>query len=329
MALRRATLGASGVEVTQLGFGAAPIGNLFTPVSDAEAAGALDAAWRAGVRFFDTAPLYGHGLSERRVGTALRQRPRDELVVATKVGRLLVPDPRPPEDGYVATPPFRPAFDFSSEATRRSLEESLRRLGLDRIDLLHVHDPDDHAAEALQGAFPALRRLRAEGIVRAIGAGMNQSALLARFVREADVDCVLLAGRYTLLEQPALADLLPLCAERGVSVIAAGVFNSGLLADPSPRATYDYAPAPPPKIERARRLQAVCERHGVPLKAAALRFPLAHPAVSCVLTGARSALEMEENARLFETPIPLALWDELRSGGLLADGAPTPDETSA
>jgi len=310
--------------VTRLGFGAAPIGNLFAPVADTDASAAIDAAWRRGLRLFDTAPLYGHGLSERRLGAALRAHPRDELVVATKVGRLLVPDPTPQDDGFVATPPFRPLFDFSHDATLRSHDESLARLGLDRVDVLHVHDPDDHADDALRGAFPALRRLRTEGVVRAIGAGMNQSALLARFVREADVDCVLLAGRYTLLDQSALAGLLPLCLQRGVSVIAGGVFNSGLLADPSPRATYDYHPAPPALVERARRLATVCARHRVDLKAAALRFPLAHPAVACVLTGARSATEMVENARLFATPIPLALWDDLRSEGLLGDDTPTP-----
>jgi D-threo-aldose 1-dehydrogenase len=325
----RFRLGSTSVAVTRLGFGAAPIGNLFSAVGDADASTAVDAAWRAGIRFFDTAPLYGHGLSERRLGAALRARPRDELVVATKVGRLLVPDAGPPpDDGFVATPPLRPVFDFSHDATLRALDDSLTRLGLDRVDVLHVHDPDAHADAALRGAFPALRRLRDEGVVGAIGAGMNQSALLARFVREAGVDCVLLAGRYTLLEQTALADLLPLCAERGVSVIAAGVFNSGLLADPSPGAHYDYRPASDDVIERARRLAAICARHDVALKAAALQFPLAHPAVACVLTGARSAAEVEENARLFTTPVPRALWDDLRAAGMLAGDAPTPTTSS-
>jgi len=325
----RVRLGSSAVEVTRLGFGAGPIGNLFAAVAEADAAAAVDAAWRCGLRFFDTAPLYGHGLSERRLGEALRAHPRDELVVATKVGRLLVPDDGPPpDDGFVASPPLRPVFDFSYDATLRSLDASLERLGLDRVDVLHVHDPDDHAEDALRGAFPALRRLRAQRVVRAIGAGMNQSALLARFVREAEIDCVLLAGRYTLLEQSALADLLPLCVERGVSVIAGGVFNSGLLADPSPRATYNYHPAPPELVERARRLAAICARHDVDLKAAALRFPLAHPAVACVLTGARSAAEVEENARLFATPIPLALWDDLRGAAILGDDTPTPGAAS-
>lgn len=328
----RVRLGSSAVEVTRLGFGAAPIGNLFTAVAETEAAATVDAAWQAGLRFFDTAPLYGHGLSERRLGAALRARPRDEAVVATKVGRLLDAHVVKDDDGFVDTPPVGWRYDFSYDATLRSLDASLKRTGLDRIDVLHVHDPDDHAEDALRGAFPALRKLRADGVVRAIGAGMNQSALLARFVREADVDCVLLAGRYTLLEQPALADLLPLCVARGVSVIAGGVFNSGLLADPSSRATYDYHPAPPAQVEHAQHLAAVCARHGVDLKAAALRFPLAHPAVACVLTGARSAAEVAENARLFAAPIPLALWDDLRRERLLGDDVPTPrteQETSS
>ncbi|HZR81051.1 MAG TPA: aldo/keto reductase [Candidatus Binatia bacterium] len=322
---RRARLGASDVEVTRLGFGAAPIGNLFAPVADRDAAGAVDAAWRSGIRFFDTAPLYGHGLSEKRIGAALRAHRREEFVLATKVGRLLVPDESPPDHGFVETSPFRPVFDFSFDATLRALDESLARLGTDRVDVLHVHDPDDHVDDALRGAFRALRRLRDDRVVRAIGGGMNRSAPLARFVREAGVDCVLLAGRYTLLDQSALDDLLPACVASGVSVIAGGVFNSGLLADPSPRATYDYAPAPPPLVARARRLAAVCARHGVDLKAAALRFPRAHPAVACVLTGARTAAEMAQNARLFAAPIPLALWDDLRRERLLDDRAPTPE----
>ena len=317
-------LGSGNVEVTRLGFGAAPIGNLFTRVADDDAAAAVHAAWDAGVRFFDTAPLYGHGLSEQRLGTALRAHARDEYVLATKVGRLLVPDVVKNDDGFVDTPPVGWTYDFSHDATLRSLDESLARLGTDRVDLLHVHDPDDHADDALRGALPALQKLRDQGVIRAIGAGMNQSALLARFVREADVDCVLLAGRYTLLDQSGLDDLLPLCEERGVSVIAGGVFNSGILADPSLHATYDYVPAPPELVERARRLAEICARHGVDLKAAALRFPLAHPAVACVLTGARSATEMAQNARLLARPIPLALWDDLRRERLLDDRVPTP-----
>ena len=322
--LRRARLGSSVVEVTRLGFGAAPIGNLFTRVGDDDASAAVAAAWDAGVRFFDTAPLYGHGLSEQRLGAALQAHGRDDYVLATKVGRLLTPSVVNDDDGFVDTPPVGWTYDFSHDATLRSFDDSRARLGTDRVDLLHVHDPDDHADDALAGAFPALQKLRDQGVIRAIGAGMNQSALLARFVREAHVDCVLLAGRYTLLDQSGLDELLPLCAERGTSVIAGGVFNSGLLADPSPRATYDYVPASSELVERACRLASACARHGVDLKAAALRFPLAHPAVACVLTGARSAAEMAENARLLATPIPLALWEDLRRDGLLDDRAPTP-----
>jgi D-threo-aldose 1-dehydrogenase len=311
--------------VTQLGLGTAPLGNMFRGVAEADAQATVDRAWDLGLRFFDTAPLYGHGLAESRLGEALRGRTRDEYVIATKVGRLL----RANRGAKVATifagtPPVHPVFDFSERAALRSLEESLDRLGLERIDVLHVHDPDDHAAQALAGAFPALRKLRAEGRIRAVGAGMNQSALLARFVREADVDCVLLAGRYSLLDQSGLDDLLPLCAERGVAVIAGGVFNSGLLATPEPGATFDYAPASAELVARAQRLSLLCREHDVPLRAAALQFPLAHPAVTTVLTGARSALEIEENAALFALPIPPALWGRLRDEGFIRRDAPTP-----
>ena len=206
---------------------------------------------------------------------------------------------------------MHPVFDFSADGVRRSLDASLERLGLDRVDIVHVHDPDDHAEEALAGAFPALRRWRDDGVVAKIGAGMNQSALLARFVREADVDCVLLAGRYTLLDRSALDDLLPLCEATGVEVIAAGVFNSGLLADPRPGAPFDYAPAPAELVERARQLAAICARYGVPLTAAALQFPARHPAVTCVLTGVRSVAELEANVADAARPIPPDLWDDL------------------
>jgi len=336
--LCRVALGRTGLMVTQLGLGGAPLGNLFTPVSDAEAQATIERAWDLGLRFFDTAPLYGHGLSERRIGAALRNRPRAELVLATKVGRLLVPssvqraapliDTDEPSM-FVNVPPVHVVFDFSFDATLRSVDESLTRLGLAAVDVLHVHDPDAHAEDALRGAFPALRRLRDEGVIRAVGAGMNQSELLARFVREADVDCVLLAGRYTLLDQSGLDELLPLCTARGVAIIAGGVFNSGVLADPRPGATYNYVSAPADVLERARRLQAACERHGVPLRAAALQFPLAHPAVACVLTGARSVAEIGENAALFARPIPPALWTDLRREGLLRDGTPTPQMSPA
>jgi D-threo-aldose 1-dehydrogenase len=297
--------------VITLGLGCAPIGNLYEPVTDDEAIAAVHAAFDAGIRLFDTAPLYGHGLSEIRLGRALAGLPRDEITVSTKVGRLLVPG----DDGdtiFRDVPPVRPMFDFSADGVRRSLDASLERLGLDRVDIVHVHDPDDHAEEALAGAFPALRQWRDEGIIAKVGAGMNQAAMLARFVREADVDCVLVAGRYTLLDRSAADDLLPLCEDTGVEVIAAGVFNSGLLADPRPGAHYDYAPASPDLVARARRLQEICERYDVALTAAAIQFPAAHRAVSAVLVGARSADQVLANVADAVRPIPAALWAELR-----------------
>jgi len=316
-------LGRTDVRVTRLGIGCAPIGNMYSAVSDAQARGMLERAWELGLRFFDTAPLYGHGLSEARLGTMLRQRPRTELVLATKVGRLLVANDGGEEASiFVGLPPVHPVFDYSYDGTLRSFEQSLERLGLDRVDILHVHDPDDHAEEALGGAFPALRRLREEGVIGAVGAGMNQAEMLARFVREAGVDCVLLAGRYTLLDQIGLDELLPLCHARGVGVIVGGVFNSGLLASPQAGATYNYGPAPASLIERAQRLSALCAAHGVPLRAAALQFPTGHPAVASVLTGARSVEEIEENVGLFSLPIPSELWTALRRHGFLRAEAP-------
>jgi D-threo-aldose 1-dehydrogenase len=310
----RVQLATTDVVVTRLALGTAPLGNLYTAVDDAQAAATVDAAWDAGVRFFDTAPLYGHGLAERRIGAALASRPRDEYTIATKVGRLLIQGRTDPDTIFADVPEVAPVFDFTYDGALRSLEESLGRLGLDRVDVVHVHDPDDHEADALAGAFPALRRLRDEGVVGAIGAGMNQAPMLARFVREAGLDCVLLAGRYTLLDQSGLDELLPLCEREGVAVIAAGVFNSGLLADPRPGATYDYAPAAEPLVRRAAEMKATCESEGVSLRAAALQFPLRHPAVSSVLVGARSAQEMAENASDFASPIPPLLWDRLAMG---------------
>ncbi len=298
--------------MTQLGLGSAPLGGLFEAVSDDEAHRVVEAAWQAGIRFFDTAPLYGHGLAEQRFGAVLRTKPRDEFVIATKVGRLLRKD-APPEPGqaYKGAPPVNPVFDFSYDGVMRSAEESLVRLGLDHIDVLHIHDPDDHYEEALSGAYRALDRMRSEGTIKAVGAGMNQAEMLARFAREADFDCFLLAGRYTLLDRIGLKELLPLCVEKGIAIIAGGVFNSGILADPRPGATYNYTVAPPQLVERAAQLNAICKRHGVDLKAAAIQFPLRHPAVACALTGCRSVAEVEENVRMFETPIPDTLWDEL------------------
>jgi D-threo-aldose 1-dehydrogenase len=303
-------LGATDVRVTRLSLGCAPIANLYTELGDAEAGATVDAAWAAGLRFFDTAPLYGNGLSETRLGAALVGRDRDDAVVATKVGRLLEPGAAS-ETIFEGVPALHAVFDFSYDGVMRSLEASLGRLGLDRVDVVHVHDPDDHAAEALAGAFPALRKLRDEKVIGAVGAGMNQSEVLARFVREAGVDCVLVAGRYTLLDQSAADELLPLCDQHGVAVIAAGVFNSGVLADPRPGAYFDYAPASDAVLGQAQAMARVCEAHGVPLRAAVLQFPLQHPAVTTVLMGARTADEVRQNVAAFEHPIPDELWEAL------------------
>lgn len=319
-------LGRSDIHVSALGLGTAPIGGLYEAVPESQARATVERAWEAGTRFFDTAPLYGHGLAERRLGAVLAQRPRDELVLATKVGRLLRPGET--ETIFHGIPPVQPVFDFSGPGIRRSLEESLERLGLDRVDIVHIHDPDDHADQALAESFPVLDELRREGVIRAVGAGMNQTQVLSRFAREADFDCFLVAGRYTLLDQSALDELLPLCVERGIGIIIGGVYNSGVLARPEVGATYDYAPAPAPVLERARALAAVCAAHDVPLMAAAIQFPFGHPAVASVLSGARSAAEVEQNERMARMSIPAALWDELKDRGLLAPNAPTPSSSA-
>jgi D-threo-aldose 1-dehydrogenase len=316
--LPRRPLGRSPVSVTELSFGGAAIGGLYTAVSDEDARAAVDAAWQGGIRTFDTAPHYGLGLSERRLGEALRHRPRDEYVISTKVGRLLEPAVSGAgrtggrdTEGFAVPADYVRRFDFSADGVRRSLEASLDRLGLDRVDFVLIHDPDNHGEQALREAYPALERLRAEGTVRAIGVGMNQTAMLTTFVTGTDVDAVLVAGRYTLLDNSAARDLLPAAQRRGVSVIAGGVFNSGLLAAPVAGATYDYRPAPAELIERARRLAETCQRYGVPLRAAAARFPLTHPAVASVLIGVRSAAEVADALALRALDIPAALWESL------------------
>ncbi|WP_409061124.1 aldo/keto reductase [Streptomyces sp. SYP-A7185] len=329
----RRTLGPGGVEVTELSFGAAALGNLYAPIGDEEAAAAIDAAWDAGIRYFDTAPHYGIGLSERRVGQALRGRDRSAYTLSTKAGRLLEPVAAPVGDdlahGFAVPATHRRVWDFSADGVRRSLEASLTRLGLDRVDVVYLHDPDDHAEQAFREGYPALERLRAEGVVGAIGAGMNQTAMLTRFVRDTDADAVLCAGRYTLLDQSALTELLPAAHEHGTAVVIGGVFNSGLLADPGPGATYDYTTAPQALVDRARRLQATAKRHGTTLRAAALAFPLAHPAVTTVLVGARSAHEVRDAAQEFTAAVPDGFWKEARAEGLLPVGVPVPGEDPA
>jgi D-threo-aldose 1-dehydrogenase len=315
--------------LSELSLGCAQLGNLYREVSDCGARATVDAAWRLGVRYFDTAPHYGLGLSERRLGAALASFPRDAYVLSSKVGRLLEPvevvdglD----DDGYVVPATHRRVWEFSRDGIRRSLTESLERLDVGRVDIVYLHDPDEHWSEVVETGYPALAELRAEGIVTAIGAGMNQSAMLADLVRQTDVDVVMLAGRYTLLEQDSLDDLLPLCEKRSVGVVAAGVFNSGLLArpEPGPGAKYDYQDAPPDAVERARAVAEICMRHDTTLPAAAIAFPLAHPAVVSVCVGARSAEQIERNVALYGQQIPVELWSELKAAGMLRQDAPVP-----
>lgn len=329
----RTQIGKTRLAVTRLGLGTAPLGGLLEAVDDARAYAVGARAFDAGIRFFDTAPLYGYGTAERRVGHILRRHPRRDFVLASKVGRLLRAGAPPDETQYYQgepfykdAPPLNPVFDFSYDGVMRSFEESLDRLGLDRIDILHIHDPDAHFEEALSGAYRALDRLRSTGTIGAVGAGMNQAEMLVRFAHEADFDCFLLAGRYTLLDQAGLAELLPLCAAKQIAVIIGGVYNSGILAGPRPGATYNYVPADAAVLRKAQALDAVCARHRVPLKAAALQFPLGHPAVASVLIGCRSVAEVDENLRMFHHDIPEALWDELRAERLIPEEAPVPGE---
>jgi D-threo-aldose 1-dehydrogenase len=343
----RVRLGGTGVEVTRLGLGLAPLGGLYREVGDEVAYATVERAWELGLRYFDTAPLYGSGLSERRAGHVLAGKPRAEFTLSTKIGRRLAPAPGGERSGerragdesagdqsagggdwndviWAEEVGAAPVWDFSAEGVRRSYAESLDRLGLARADVLHVHEPDDYRDEALAGALPELVRLRAGGRIGAVSVGMNQARMLADFARTGQLDCVLLAGRYTLLDQSGLAELLPLCAGRGVSVIAGGVFNSGLLADPRPGATYDYLPAPAELLARALAVREVCDRHGVPLRAAAIQFPLGHPAVASVVVGARSPAEVADAVAAFSYDIPGQLWWDLRRAGLLPEEVPVP-----
>ncbi len=317
-------IGATGLPVTALGFGGAPVGNDIADGDEDLAIAAVQRAYEAGITYFDTAPIYGFGRSERRIGRALAGVPRDQIVISTKVGRLLEP-----RDGGSVPGEVDVVFDWSRDGVMRSLEESLDRLGMDRVDIVLLHGPHDHYEAAIGEAYPVLADLRSQGVVTAIGAGMNEWEMSARFAREADFDCILLAGRYTLLDQSALAEFLPLCEEKGISVILGGPYNSGILAsDLSAEATYQYAKAPPEILGRARRIASVCDRHGVPLNAAALQFGLAHPVVSSTIPGARDPSEVEDNARAASFPIPGALWEDLKEQGLLDRAAPAPVDVS-
>lgn len=311
--------------LTRLGYGAANVGNLFRELTDDQAWAILDAAWESGIRYFDTAPHYGLGLSERRLGAFLQTKPREEFVISTKAGRLLRPNPD--DDGgldlaadfHVRTT-LRREWDFSEGGIRASLAESLERLGIDRVDILYLHDPERHDLDlALQEAFPALEQLRAEGAVDAVGIGSMTADALAAAVRGADLDLIMIAGRYTLLEQPAADDVLPACHERRTGVVAASVFNSGLLAkdEPSRDDRYEYGRMPEPLWAHLQRIVAVCRAHDVPLPAAAVQFALRDPAVRSVVVGGSRPEQLRRNAELMEVDIPGGLWNDLAAEGLI------------
>ena len=332
------TLPRGGLSLPCIGMGCAPIGGLYQPVSDAQARATLDGAWDAGVRFFDTAPFYGYTQSERRLGAALRERPRHEFVVSTKVGRLMRPDAsvRPGDDGFAAPLPFRPHYDYTYDGVLRSHEDSLQRLGLERIDILFVHDigKATHGEHDQQywrqlttgGGFRALDELRASGQVKAVGLGVNECEIVLCAMAEFDLDCTLLAGRYTLLEQASLSPLLDLCVERGNAIVIGGPFNSGVLAG---NGKFNYADAPAAILKRVARLDAVCREFGVPLQAAALQFPLAHPAVASCIPGGQDLAQLRKNLDWFATPLPDALWLALRDADLLDARAPLPAGVAA
>jgi D-threo-aldose 1-dehydrogenase len=305
----------------RLGLGCAQLGNLYRAMTDESAYAIVDEAWSLGIRYFDTAPHYGLGLSERRLGVALAGRPRNEYVLSTKVGRLLEDNPayagERDTEGFDVPATIVRRRDYSRDGVLRSLESSLERLNLDRIDIAFVHDCEDYVDEALAGAVPALVDLREQGVVAHVGLGMNFDRVLARFVRESDVDTIMLAGRYTLLEQPALDELMPLCVERGVRVMAAGVYNSGILASPTPGTTYNYAEAPPELVGKARRIAEVCTHFGVELPAAAIAFVAAHPAVESVVLGASTADQVRRNVARSAVTVPAELWHALVEEGLL------------
>ena len=328
--MRRRKITNTLVELTELGFGAAVIGNLYrvTPAHDARAA--VETAWDAGIRYFDTAPHYGLGLSERRLGAVLRDRPRDAYVISSKVGRLLVPHDQPrgvDSVGFAVRDDLRREWAFSRDGVLRSIEATLERTGLDRLDVVYLHDPDDHWKQAAEEAMPALADLRDQGVIGAVGAGMNQSAMLARFLRETAADVVMLAGRYSLLDQSSLDDVLPAAEEHGKSVVAVGVFNSGLLSHdrPAEGMKYDYRAAPVDLVARARAIADVCEEHGTTLPAAAIAFPFTHPRIINVTLGMRDGDQVTRNAALHSRPVPGGLWADLRARGLIRADVPETD----
>jgi D-threo-aldose 1-dehydrogenase len=334
-ALSRRPLGRTGLEVSAVGFGAAPLGDLYKKLDDTTAIAAVERAFALDINLLDTSPLYGHGLSEHRCGAALRRVPRDGVVLCTKVGRWMDPLRRSDDgSGFVGGAPHRAVIDYSYDGTLRSVEQSLLRLGTDRLDLLLIHDVDvwthgaameQRFAEAMAGAYVALDRLRGEGVIAGIGIGVNEAEMCVRFAQAGSFDVMLLAGRYSLLEQPALEVFLPLAQQQGIGVLLGGVFNSGILATGAvPGAKYNYQDAPPDILAKVARIERVCRAHGVALPDAALHFALSHPAVASVVLGAQSPQEVERNVAGFSRAVPAALWADLKAERLLDANAPVP-----
>ena len=334
--LPKRKLGRTGLEVTALGFGSAPLGDIYEVLDDRIAIETVETAAAAGVTMFDTAPLYGQGSAEHRIGTALRRRPKGSFVLSTKVGRLLTPAPRgrTKTSRFVGGLEFDVTNDYSYDAAMRSHEQSLHRLGLPAVDVVLIHDADawTHGPEegprryreAMDGACRALEKLRSEGVIKGIGLGLNDPVYMARYLRDGDFDCILMAGRYSLLEQPALAEVLPIAERKNIGVMLGGVFNSGILATgPRPGAFYNYSEASPEILDRVARIQAVCARHGVALIEAALQFVLANPLVVSVIPGGQRVEEVRGNALLLDARIPPAVWAELKAEGLMRADAPT------
>lgn len=332
-------LGNGGLSFTEIGFGTAPLGNLYRAISDAEARATLDAAWAGGIRYFDTAPLYGLGLSETRLNPFLRDKPRDDYVLSTKIGRLIqpcAPEFRSGEGKWFEVPQRREHFDYTYDGVMRSFEQSFARLGVDRVDILYAHDlcifshgskemSDMRIAEFFGGrGYDAMISLRDQGLITAIGAGVNEWQVCQTLAERGDFDLFLLAGRYTLLEQEALESFLPLCETRGIGIVTGGPYNSGILATGArPGAFYNYDPAPQAILTRVAAIEAVCTDHGVRLVDAAFQFPLLHPAHVCVIPGGQSVAETQANLQASQAVIPAALWSDLKAQGLMRADAPT------